>query len=439
MAEIPDIQVSVKGFRAVASADIIVNGITLVAGENGSGKSSISKLLYFLYKTVFNYEKIVKRGLHHSLRDVFRLSEIIHQEIRAKVSFEEFELIRRELQELRHGKMVNEDLKQIEEKLIDLIDRLEDKFSELTDEESSILVIRKKARVKRILSDITRVNDEADEQDQELFGKIKDLIRQLVYQAEGAIAARSTSVFTAELADAFSEGDLPEKFEVLEYGSPIISLDIDQLSIPYNIQNVVYIDSPMMFHADISKNIHWEDLSELLSKSGDNVHAISEIISKDIMLGDVVADDMFYSTDDFKFKRTDGKIFDFIDIATGYKSFSILQLLLKNGTITDKTLMIIDEPESNLHPQWIIEYARIIIMLNKEIGCKFFLASHNPDMVSAIRYISEKQGTLDKVNFYLAEKTDQRFKYNYKHLKKEIDPIFESFNIAIDRINQYGI
>ena len=78
--------------------------------------------------------------------------------------------------------------------------------------------------------------------------------------------------------------------------------------------------------------------------------------------------------------------------------------------MTDKTLLIIDEPESNLHPQWIIEYARIIVMLNKELGVKFFLATHNPDMVSAIRYISEKEKTLEKVNFYLAEKINEKFK-----------------------------
>lgn len=60
-------------------------------------------------------------------------------------------------------------------------------------------------------------------------------------------------------------------------------------------------------------------------------------------------------------------------------------------------------------------------------------------MVSALRYISEKEGTLDKVNFYLAQKTETKFKYNYKHLGNEIDPIFESFNIALERINKYGI
>ena len=81
-------------------------------------------------------------------------------------------------------------------------------------------------------------------------------------------------------------------------------------------------------------------------------------------------DDNYLTVNDFTFKRNDGSVFNLLDCATGIKSFSILQLLIKNGAINDKTLLIIDEPESNLHPQWIIEYARVIVMLNKHFGIK---------------------------------------------------------------------
>ena len=164
---------------------------------------------------------------------------------------------------------------------------------------------------------------------------------------------------------------------------------------------------------------------------------ISDLFLKDNLW--ITTQDYWGIRYDFKFKRVDGAVFNLLDVATGIKAFSILQLLLKNGKLNEKTLLIIDEPESNLHPQWIIEYARIIVLLNKNLGVKFFLASHNPDMVSAIRYISEKEGVLTNVNFYLAKKENNKFVYNYEFLDKNIDPIFESFNIAINRINEYGI
>ena len=142
----------------------------------------------------------------------------------------------------------------------------------------------------------------------------------------------------------------------------------------------------------------------------------------------------------FSFKRKDGAVFDLNEVATGIKAFSIIQLLLKNGHIDNRTLLIIDEPESHLHPQWIVEYAHMIVLLHKHIGVKFFLASHNPDMVSTIRYIAEKEEVLDNVNYYLAEKAEgETYLYNYTPLGSDISPIFKSFNIAIDRISQYSV
>ena len=77
-----NIRVKTEKFRAINDADIIIDGITLVAGENGCGKSTISKLLYFLFKTVSNYDIVVKQKLNNSLRDVLRFLEIFQQEIR---------------------------------------------------------------------------------------------------------------------------------------------------------------------------------------------------------------------------------------------------------------------------------------------------------------------------------------------------------------------
>ena len=54
-SEPPQIRLKIYSFRAVKSADIIIDGITVVTGENGCGKSTLSKLLYFFYKTVAVY------------------------------------------------------------------------------------------------------------------------------------------------------------------------------------------------------------------------------------------------------------------------------------------------------------------------------------------------------------------------------------------------
>jgi len=59
-------------------------------------------------------------------------------------------------------------------------------------------------------------------------------------------------------------------------------------------------------------------------------------------------------------------------------------------------------------------------------------------MIQAIRYISEKQDILESLDFYLAHEDNNR-KYTYRHLSKDIEPIFECFNISLHKIEKYSI
>ena len=209
-----------------------------------------------------------------------------------------------------------------------------------------------------------------------------------------------------------------------------------------DINKVAYIDTPMIIGVDNIKanNVpHWKELDILLKNKGENLNRkskISAILKDEIIDGETNYDS---KNENFIYRRNDEFSIDLLSCATGLKSFSLLQILFNNGFLDNKTLLILDEPEVHLHPEWIVQYARLVVMLHKEFRVNFFIGSHSPDMVSAIKYIAKKELEKDNnsVNFYIALERE-KYSYVYKPLETDIESIFGSFNSSLDKINEYG-
>ena len=102
----------------------------------------------------------------------------------------------------------------------------------------------------------------------------------------------------------------------------------------------------------------------------------------------------------------DKKIFNYTDLSSG--ELAVLSLVLGlTATITDNSLVCIDEPEINLHPQWQEKIIELIELVSENYyGCHFFIATHSPQLISGI---SEKNSfILDLTNNSL--KTIESFK-----------------------------
>ena len=48
---------NLQNFHAIERAEITIEGITVLAGENGCGKSTLSKWLYYIVNEVYNFEQ----------------------------------------------------------------------------------------------------------------------------------------------------------------------------------------------------------------------------------------------------------------------------------------------------------------------------------------------------------------------------------------------
>ncbi len=273
---------------------------------------------------------------------------------------------------------------------------------------------------------------------EEVFARIETMLKSAFESAYSYFDCRPIKLFSDRLSSLFHQ-PLAKGFKLIEYGLPITDWNANRLNNINWIQKSIYIDSPMAINGSYRiAGGYWSELNSELRRreEGDGPGDFDEI--NDIISGEVVYHPSLIQAKGFRYRRDDGEDFDIEECATGIKAFGMLQLLLNNGSLTKNTLLIIDEPEAHLHPKWIVEYARVVVLLNKRLGVKFFIASHSPDMVSAIKYIAEKEQMEGGLNFYLAEKTHQGYQYDYTPLGTDIEKIFSSFNIAFERINQYG-
>lgn len=240
------------------------------------------------------------------------------------------------------------------------------------------------------------------------------------------------------------DSPLKDKFKLFEFGTSLIN---QKSILPiHSFENILYYDTPFSIeNYAFPPHEHWKRLKFSFRSKNDLTQNVlpsdffknlNSSVIKGNMEVEFIDNDIFQQPN-FVYTRKDGQKFDLLECATGLKSFAILQLLTKKGLLNNKTLLIIDEPEAHLHPQWVVEYAHLIVLLHKNIGVKFLISSHHPDMISALKYIAEKEKVDEKLNFYLAEKATE-YTYNFVNLHTNIEPVFGSFNIAFDRIDQYG-
>jgi len=102
----------------------------------------------------------------------------------------------------------------------------------------------------------------------------------------------------------------------------------------------------------------------------------------------------------FTFQKEDNTI-ELSNVAMGIKYFGILQVLSNSNYLYKGQILILDEPEVHLHPQWQLKLAEIIVNLVKQ-GVKILINSHSPYMIEALQRYGQRANI--PTNFYLADK-----------------------------------
>lgn len=426
---------SIRDYHAIKDAKIRIDGITVLAGINGSGKSTLSRWLYYFVNATHEFERFQRRYFVDALiLEVDKVSRFF----RPTPKISNYSAVKRQLRLfLQEDELDWEGLKGVYYAFIEKAEEDLREFASVNPLSRRLGSFLLEREVQEELPPDELINTYL----QGCSETFEEGLHKYMRKVESYRREDLVKVITSE----YSDGEqMPTNISLSEGETSLLE---EETFIPsLLLSRAIYVDTPMAVtkrRYTVSNNI-WDDfVSYLYRENPQKKGTPTELL--DIQIQSVIGGRIQLAEDNMGLERElhfvsqeQGIDIDVKDAATGVKTFAYMSQLLRNGWLDKETLLMIDEPEAHLHPQWIVEFARLLVKIHKELGVKVLVASHNPDMVAAIQSIAQKEEVIDKTVFYLAQRGKDEPRYVFSDKGTDISDIFTSFNIALSRIEQYG-
>ena len=413
-------KLKLKNIGKLQETEIDIDGITVIAGKNNTGKSTVGKSLYCIFSSMYD----VNQKIEDDKKDYVRR--------RVEILFMQNSSITNRL-------LFKHTYKDIIENIVnDIIDKQNNEAKEL------ILMVFNQLNEKRKKNnnfDNKTINDEILN---EFFQNIQeglDIPKQIFYinrlnniiykefngQINNINNKLGSTINLLIKENRFKMDIKGEKITINQY----MELESD----------IVYIDNPFVLD-----NIDDKDLQDILNHRDNIISKMKNNIQDDNMTENILLQEKVTSVIDkldkigvgklikikemyqtkFKYQSSlDNEPLEFVNVSAGLKTFIILKTLILNGHIKERGCIVLDEPEIHLHPEWQLVFAELIVLLQKTFNLHILLNTHSPYFLRAIQVYSAKYEIADRCNYYFAENDIDNNIAFIRNVKGNIDKIYE--------------
>ncbi len=389
------IKIKLKNIGILQKADIMLNGLTVISGLNNTGKSTVGKILFSVFHGAKSYKQdfpraaidylaedflglftaTVKKDDTHSSRKLYSYQTALEYGVKGIKEY------------------VNQDFSYVPDKrkkfVQSKISSLKDKLEQINspDFEFDVFFNTIGETFRKELGRNSK-NVFADENE---IGKV-----QIIHDNGEDILLKLTSNGIMLLKSDFSKLKNNTLFSEVNYiETPFIIDEMDSFHniFEYRLLPSITSHKEAMLYKMVARNSAENVIKATLRN--ERIAALSKEIAN-VLPGSIEYRNRFVY-------KHDGHVFDLSTLATGMKSYAILQLLLQNGYLPEKSLLIIDEPEIHLHPAWQLLYAEMLVLMVKKLNIYLVIATHSPYFLQALDIFQERHKLGDKAHFYLAE------------------------------------
>lgn len=453
--------IRLKNIGIIQDSFIEINGLTVIAGKNNSGKTTVGKAVYSLIDGVENmYQKSVHDRFSYAVDQIEKACECFpfHPTMKRRKDQIENECLKiffsREYQDVIPPEKVDE-------YMTDLIHELQS-FDVACEPYKGILETSSFGRRLRFGSDAPLENIGAYRKKAILIlVETIEYIKgdaELVNYAKQSVNAALAVEFNGQIQPVALENAF-SYIEMRNEGEPCFQISIKDNEVsdeddafiywgsPY--KKVYFIDNPFIIDEPAFRKrnkytttsisfvnearivTHDNKLKFILNYSRrisifeegilDERYRLIKEKMDSILPGEFMEDngERFYVKDKIKLNCA--------NLATGSKMFSIIKILLERGEIDENTLLILDEPESHLHPEWQNSFVEIIVLLVKEVGCHVLLTTHSSQFMLAVDAYMRKYNITSLCNFYQTESVDGGPFVSYRCVNDSLHLIYEDF------------
>lgn len=383
----------------IKSADMKINGLTVLVGPNNSGKSTIGRTLYSIVKAIANTNIASEEDNDSRLA---KHVESMYSRLRGLRSLQNREELTK-----RFPRNSNDFIQQMRT-AADPVAFMREKIAFI---QSLEIVPRQKSLLMEDATNIMIFLTEKDNPSANIRTELQFLIESEFLNTFCSNGSEATAV------ELKSEGNSKITFEASENSVTRVSYDNSDF-----IEDATYIESPLYIHLvdailrartyreTESKMMpvlstmvpsHIKDMAEKVMSAAR--HPIDKKEVKTMDVTKIIGGKFAYDMESHQIVFKEGKNrYSTINVASGIKSFGIVDLLESANFIGPNRLLIWDEPENHLHPEWQVAFAEKLVKLASE-GVPVLVTTHSPYFLQAIRFYAGKERLGNYVNYYMPE------------------------------------